>query len=288
MAANQQDWQSWVEQFNAPQPAAALPGVNPGVNIAAPVASPYAYAPGVPELFDPNFGRGETIRTGAENAIGSGVGMGSFGQNQTNRLLDSERKANFLAGHQILEPYLQRDFQAGQAAADRAARLQQIAAEGAQALQRLQLSEAGQTARLSTEQAGALQRAVLAGNQALQQITLKEAGDTGRQRSQIQGNLANTLLSAGLSGAGGGTRGGGTTATGRITGEGGGGTYFMGDPNLSGVGVGPLYNNSRAALSAGDVPHWGDPAYARANAVSTPTGLGSSSIDALLRKYGLL
>lgn len=279
----EQTWQEWVESFNA------QPGAAPGAPLAAGPGTDVlsgANRANIAQLFDPRFGRDETINRGAENQIAGGWGEGGFGLNQTNRLLDSERKANFELGAKLLEPYLGREHESSINATNNAARLQQIAAEGAQALQRLQLSEAGQTARLNRSEAAALERAVLAGNQALQQITLREAGETGRQRTQIQGNLANTLLGAGLSGAGGSRGGGGGADDGRMRGAYGGGTYFMGDPNLSGVGVGPLYNSSREASSRA----MQDAAErARIDAVNrTPTALGSSSIDALLRKYGLL
>lgn len=246
--------------------------------------------PGLNEFFDPNFGRTETMTQANENAIAGGWGGGGFAGRQALKLLDSERKANILAGHQILEPYLNREHDTAINESNHAAQLNQIAAEGAQALQRLQLSESGAGARLSAELAAKLQQQVLDGQQAMQRLVLTQAGETGRQNAAIGGNLASTLLSAALSGRGASGGGGGAAAGGgRATGGEGAGTYFTGDPNLSGVGVGPLYNSSRANLTSPEVPHWGDPSYAAANARSSPTtALGSSAIDFLLRKYGLL
>lgn len=252
--AAEQSWEEWVKQFNAP-PAGAV----------VPAPSAYAGMPGVAELFDPNFGRAETWMRGAENAIGGGFSGSGFGGAQTMRLLDSERKANFLAGHQILEPYLNRQFQAGQNAADRAAQLNQIAAQGANALQQLQLSEAGATARLNSSQAAQLQRDVIAGQQAMQQLTLREVGETVRQRTNIGGTLANTLLQGVLSGKGVGT-GESTRAPFQV-----GATF--GVPSNLNLFNAPVAYNPVARGEGGS---------------GSAVGLGSSSIDQLLRKYGLL
>ena len=280
-------WEEWLTQFNAQQPA---PGGTPG-------GAPLAAGPGtdvlsganranIATLFDPNFGRSEVMTQAAENAIGGGWGAGSFAANQGRRLLDSERKANFALGSQLLEPYLQREFQGAEGAADRAARLQQIAAEGAQALQRLQLSEAGATARLNTETAAALQRSVLAGEQAMQQLALREAGETGRQRTSIQASLADTLLRAGLSGAGGG--GGGGTTRGRGTGFAGSPITTLGDYSSTTRGDMTTDYGSGNSIVGYRPPQDVINAATRARDDSGPLALGSSSIDALLRKYGLL
>lgn len=278
-------WDEWVASFNA-QPGAAAPGApalaaGPGTDVLS-----GANRANIAQLFDPRFGRDETINRGAENAIAGGWGEGGFGLNQTNRLLDSERKANFELGAKLLEPYLARESAASLQASDQAARLQQIAAEGAQALQRLQLSEAGQTARLNAEQAGALQRAVLAGNQAMQQLTLREAGDTGRQRTQIQGTLANTLLGAALSGAGSGSSGSGGTRS--------RGTGLAGSP-ITGDYATPVRGSMTTDYGSGNSIVGYRPPQDVINAVTRARddggsilGLGSSSIDALLRSYGLI
>jgi hypothetical protein len=277
-------WEEWVAKFNSPQPGAATGAplaAGPGTDVLS-----GANRANIAQLFDPRFGRDETINRGAENQIAGGWGEGGFGLNQTNRLLDSERKANFELGAKLLEPYLGREHESSINATNNAARLQQIAAEGAQALQRLQLSEAGQTARLNRSEAAALERAVLAGNQALQQITLREAGETGRERSRVQGNLANTLLSAALSGAGG-SGGGGTR--GRATGLAGSPITALGDYSS------PRFGDMTTSYGSGNSIAGYRPPQDVINAATRARddggsilGLGSSSIDALLRKYGLL
>lgn len=230
--------------------------------------------PGLNEFFDPNFGRSETMTRANEAAIAGGYGSGGFAGGQALKLLDSERKSNILAGHQILEPYLERQSRASLQASENAARLNQIAAEGAQALQRLQLSEAGQGARLSAELAARLQDQVLAGQQAMQQLTLREAGETGRLNTSIQGNLAQTLLTAGLRP---GTTGGGGTASGP--------TRYGTSTGLTGpLGVNPV-NAFGQVVSSG--PSAFNP-NARGITGNDVLGLGSSSIDQLLRKYNLI
>lgn len=221
----------------------------------------YPGIPGVNELFSPTFGYNETLMRGAENAIAGGFAGSGFGGAQTNRLLDSERKANFMLGHQILEPYLNREFQGSQAAADRASRLNEIAAQGANALQQLQLSEAGDTARLTQAEQAQLERDILQGQQAMQQLTLREAGDTSRQRIGIGGTLANTLLQGALRG---GEGAGGTTRPPFTVGA------TLGQPSNVNIFDAPLAYNPAAR---GEGP---------------TSSLGSSSIDQILRRYGLL
>lgn len=235
-------------------PAQPLPAYNAAVP--PPAAAPASNLPaGVAQLFDPNFGRTETLTRGAENALAGGYGGSGFGANQSVRLLDSERKANFLAGHQILEPYLQRQHQSSENAADRASRLQQIAAEGQQAMERLRMSEAGQTARLSSELSARLQQQVLDGQQAMQRLTLTEAGATSRQNTGIRGDLAQIILQSAL-------RRPDTTAT-----------------TTPGSGV---YTHYADGIRLGD--------YADTPATTTRGSsglLGASSVDAILRRYGL-
>ncbi len=194
-------WEEWVKQYNS----AAVPSTGGAATVGG---LSQANLGNINTLFDPNFGREETMMHGASNAAAGGWGGGGFAGAQGLKLLDSEKKANWMVGQQMLEPYLAREHQSGLQASENAARLQQIAAEGAQALQRLQLSEAGQTARLNSAQAAELQRQVLSGQQAMQQLTLQEAGDTGRLRESISGNIASDIIRSSLtpSGGGGGTK----------------------------------------------------------------------------------
>lgn len=147
-------------------------------------------------LLNPYVALPETQQRSAEANLGAGTSGSGFGAGTATKLLDSERIARMQLGHQLLEPYLQRDFQAQQAEADRASRLNEIAAQGAQALQQLQLSEAGQTARLTQEEASRLRQQVLSGQQAMQQIQLQQTSETARLGQSIRGNILNTLIGA--------------------------------------------------------------------------------------------
>lgn len=147
-------------------------------------------------LLNPYAALNETRTNAAEANLGAGVQGSGFGSGTTSKLLDSERIARFQLGHSMLEPYLQREFQGSQAAADRQARLNEIAAQGAQALQQLQISEAGQSARLTQQEQAALQRQILSGQQAMQQLQLQEAGQTGRLNTSIRGNIVGNLIEA--------------------------------------------------------------------------------------------
>lgn len=266
-------WDEWVKKYNAG--AAAAPAVAPATTGGLSQAD----LGNVATIFDPNFGRTETLTHAAENAVGGGWGSGGFAAGQGMKLLDSERKANMLLGHQILEPYLAREQAANLQAESERARLNEIAAQGAQALQQLQLSEAGQTARLNAAQKAEMERLIQSGNQAMEQLKLRETGESARQQAQIGGNLATTLVSAAL---GRGGSGGGGTST-RVPGMG------TGTPGPLGVtwerGV-PQYGGTPSTITAPNPNAAFNP---NARGVREPEGiLGSSSIDMILRKYHLL
>jgi hypothetical protein len=207
-------------------------------------------------LLNPNFNTFETDTNAAEAAVGGGVAGSGFAGNVRNNMLDSERIRRMQLGNQMLEPYLQRDFQAGQGAADRASALQRAILEGNQAMERLQLSEAGQTARLSQAQRAEMERLAEQGRQAMQQLSIREAGESSRLNTSIGGTLANTALSGLL-------RGGGATGARPMTSS----YHWQTDPNSGQVtgGVAP------------------PPSY-----YAETSGTGSSAVDRILRRYGLL
>ena len=184
--------------------------------------------------------------------------------------MDSERIARQKLGHEMLEPYLNRGFQASENAANRASRLNEIAAQGAQALQQLQLQEAGQSARASEAENAALQRQVLAGQQAVTQLKLGQAGDLTRTREQIAGNLATTKLGI----------------TGDIL-----KTYLA----KAGAGLTPQpqeptgYQRMLPTTASGETILPAPEAFNPVARGIRPTGVASSgTIDGILRKYGLL
>lgn len=221
-------------------------------------------------LLNPYYDTSETRTRGAEQNLGQGVSGSGFGSGTTNRLLESEKIARFQLGHQMLEPYLQRSFQAQQAANDRQARLNEIAAQGAQAMQQLQLSEAGQTSRLNSQEQAALQRQILSGQQAIQQLNLQQAGETGRTRLQIGGNILTGLLN----------RYGAEQAAGPTS------TTTRGVNNV-GTGGGSTPGYITSFDWASQTPTFRPaPPYPIGNGGVRP-GLNLSTIDQILRRYGV-
>lgn len=262
-------WEEWQKQFNAAGAPPAPVAPNPGSLSQADLGN-------VSTLFDPNFGRTETMTHAAEDAAGGGWGGGGFAAGHGLKLLDSEKKANFLLGHQILEPYLAREHEDTLNASNNAARLQQIAAEGAQALQRLQLSESGAMARLNAQEAAELQRQIISGQQAMQLLTVKEAGETGRERERIGGGIASDLIKYSLTTSGGG-------------GSGGSGSPRPGGAPTGGP-LGPTWNPGPWGAYFGKGAESNPDAAYNPNAHGVTGGAGAigSSVDTILKKYGLL
>ncbi len=221
-------------------------------------------------LLNPYYDTSEARMNAAAQNLGQGVAGSGFASGTTNRLLESEKVQRFQLGHQMLEPYLQRSFQAQQSAADRAARLNEIAAQGAQALQQLQLSEAGQTARLTQAERAELEQQILKGQQAMQQAQLAQAGETSRTRLGIGGNILNTLLR----GYGEGESGGGTrTSAGR------------GVNDISTGATTPGYISSFDWAS--QTPSFRTAPPQPAGSGGRTGGVNMSTIDSILRRYGL-
>lgn len=227
-------------------------------------------------LLNPNFNTYETDTRAAEKAVGAGQSGSNWAGNVRSNMLDSERIKRFQLGHEMLQPYLQRDFQASEGAADRASALQRAIMEGNQAMERLQLSEAGQTARLSQEERARLEQLAEQGRQSMQQLMIREAGESGRQRESIGGQLANTLLSSVLK-PGGGSSGGGGVGNGHVFSE------------KWGVSRSPGYRwqtDLDGDVIGGVAP---PPDYYNPNRMGgSSSSVGSTSVDRILRRYGLL
>lgn len=167
-------------------------------------------------LLNPNFDQTETRMNAAEANLGSGLAGSGFAQGTTNRMLDSERIARLKLGHEILDPYLNREAAQKLQSQQEQARLNEIAAQGALALQQLQLQEAGLASRQSASERARLEQIAAEGNQAMQRLQLSEAGEAARQKVGIGGNIITTLLGRsdlGRSGSGGGIRPGFYSAT---------------------------------------------------------------------------
>lgn len=228
-------------------------------------------------VLNPNFDTSETRMQAAEQNAGQGVSGSGFGSGTTTRLLESEKLNRFKLGHEMLQPYLERDAAASNLATSNAARLNEIAAQGAQAMAQLQLSEAGQTARLNSEEASRLQQLVLSGQQAMAELQLRESGENARlgrtigsqenlARMQLGGNILQTLLQASTRGAGGGNPAGIVQPGGTTTFDWTSQTHDV-QPRPSAPSINPTFAGFNfAGLGNG--------------------GLGSS-IDRILARYGL-
>jgi hypothetical protein len=223
-------------------------------------------------LLNPNFNTFETETNAAEKAVAGGVSGSGWAGNVRSNMLDSERIKRMQLGNQMLEPYLNREFQGGQAAADRAQRAELAIMEGNQAMERLRLSEAGETARLSQSERARLEEIAAQGRISMQELMTREAGETGRQNASIRGNLANTLLSKTLN----------------IDRDGEGGSRIPTTFGTAGGRLAPGQNWANTAnflATAGSETTGGPAPLPRSRGI---TGVGSSGIDRILQQYGLL
>lgn len=259
-------------------------GVTPGTGVAGGMLPSFASPGGVTQdranidfLLNPNFNTFETETNAAEKAVAGGMSGSSWAGNVRSNMLDSERIKRMTLGNQMLEPYLSREHQASQAAADRAQRAELAILEGNQAMERLRLSEAGQTARLSQSERARLEEIAAQGRISMQELLTREAGESGRQNTQIRGQLANTLLSGNLSAS--------ARSVSRDGGEGGR------IPTVFGTAGGRLApgqnwaNTANFLATQGSQTTGGPAPMPRSNGI---TGVGSSGIDRILRQYGLL
>jgi hypothetical protein len=129
----------------------------------------------------------ESDTNAAQASLASGVPAASqFGANRQLVLRDSEQRARTQQGAQLLEPYLTRDSSERIAANAQAGEDRRLAVSGQQAMERLQLSEAGQTQRLSMSEKAALERAMLEGQQAMERLQVSEGGQNTRQQQSIE------------------------------------------------------------------------------------------------------
>lgn len=153
----------------------------------------------------------------AENAIAGGVPGSGFAQAGRYKLLDSEKLARQRMGNEMLDPYLNREHQQKLQSQAEAARLQEIAAQGEEALRQLQASQSGRMAELSQQQKAQLEYLAQQGSQALEQLKLQQSGQKEITGMNIGGNLANTALGGlfSLAGKGGGGSGGPQTMPGQ-------------------------------------------------------------------------
>lgn len=241
---------------------------------------------------DPNFTETDTLA--AERAVASGTTGSGFAANNQLRLRDSERINRYQIGHQMLDPYLQREQQSSLQGADNAARLQQIAAQGEEARKQLELQQSGQMALQSAEARARLEQIAAQGAQAMEQLKLSELGDTNRVNLNNAGALERTVVGGAFDlasryGAGGapGQQGDGRMRYGTMYG------------NVGAAGVGAVDNEMNAANIGTSMRGFPGPGPAPVNPSPMPNipigGRGGSSlgqsatqtVDRILQSYGL-
>lgn len=222
----------------------------------------------------------------AEQAVGSGTGGSGFAQAGRYKLLDSEKQARMRLGHEELEPYTNREHQAKLQAESEAARLNEIAAQGEQAMRQLEASQSGRMAELSQQEKAQLEYLAQQGSQALAQLRVSESGANDRTRLGIGGNIITTLL--GRLGSSGGGSGGGSGGPSAMPGQRAGtmGSIGVGE---SGIGAGALsYNGLPQGAAGGSYGLRGFTPNTRPSVY--PGGGGDRNvttlIDDILRKYG--
>lgn len=118
--------------------------------------------------------------------LGSGVPSNSaFGQNRRLVLRDSEQRARLKEAAALLDPSLNRASQEAQAAADREA-----------ALQRLNISEGGESSRQASQLANALKMQGIEGEQAMQRLLTGQTGDERLQKLRNAEDIKKLILGA--------------------------------------------------------------------------------------------
>lgn len=167
----------------------------------------------IDQLLSGQFDPYEINMQSAERAIGSGTPGSGFAQAGRYKLLDSEKLARKQLGHQMLDPYLNREHQQQLQTQSEAARLKEIAVQGELAMQQLQASQSGRMAELSQQEKAQLEYLAQQGSQALEQMRLQQSGQREITGMNIGGNIINTLLSR--TGGGGGGGGGRTLLPGQ-------------------------------------------------------------------------
>lgn len=236
----------------------------------------------------PNFNETDTLA--AERAVASGTTGSGFAANNQLRLRDSERINRYQIGHQMLDPYLQREQQSSLQGADNAARLQQIAAQGEEARKQLELQQSGQMALQSAEARARLEQIAAQGAQAMEQLKLSELGDTNRVNINNAGALERTVVGGAFDlasryGAGGapGQQGDGRTRYGTMYG------------NVGTAPVGAAANSANIGTSMQGFPGPGAPPVNPSPVGQIPISGGGSSlgasatrtVDEILSRYGL-
>lgn len=128
----------------------------------------------------------EADTNAASLAFASGVpGSSGFGQNQQLVLRDSEQRQRLQQAADLYEPIAQRESAETLARESQAGEDRRLATSGQQAMERLQLSEAGQTERLTSQQAADARRQILEGDQAMERLNASNAFTSSQQGGEL-------------------------------------------------------------------------------------------------------
>lgn len=162
--------------------AAAAGGAGGGGNASKDL--PYNALSDISSFLSRNPDTSEWDTTSAERAVAGGIGGSRMAAAEGSLYRQSEIDKRNKMGLELLEPYLNRQQDTWK-----------TIEEGRQAMDRLRLSEAGQTARLTQEEKAKLEQIAAQGENALQIAVLN--ANTSRQNAQLGANtsLQNSMLS---------------------------------------------------------------------------------------------
>lgn len=203
-------------------------------------------------------------RAAAQNLASGMPGQSAFGQNRGLVLRDSEQRARLAQANEMYQPFLQRESAEGMNAANNAAENQRQVVAGEQAMERLRLSESGESARLNDQQENALRMQAIEGEQAMMRLNAQQKGNERLQGMGNQSDIQKLILSAYLSPE-----------------------YTK---STSSGPVAPQYENVRDSFTGvGSVREVkpGDPSYVGGSGGSSSFSTRNANIDRLLAQYGL-
>lgn len=124
----------------------------------------------------------ESDTNAAQASLASGVPAASqFGANRRLVLRDSEQAARTKLANDMYQPLLQMESSERIASESQSGEDRRLATSGQQAMERLRLSEAGESERLSSQQAAALRQQAIEGEQAMARLNVSNAAESGRQ-----------------------------------------------------------------------------------------------------------
>jgi hypothetical protein len=148
----------------------------------------------IDSLLNPSYAdMDETRMKAAANAAASGTVGSGFANSGMLKMLDSEKIARQQLGSQLLEPYLQRNTTLQTAQMGQEGDNYRALLDAQQAMERLKLSESGQTARMTQDEAAQMQRLVVQGQQAAANIAQQNSGAMEQLKYKSAAELQNII-----------------------------------------------------------------------------------------------